>query len=85
MRSKAAFVTALEQWADARERAIIEVTAKAAAFSDQGREHDAEHFRFVARLLTVRAIHERAQAAALRVAGDASSTDVSSRVDAPAV
>jgi hypothetical protein len=36
-----------------------------AAFAD-----DTEHFRFVARLLTVRAIYERADAAVLQAVGD---------------
>ena len=68
MFSKAAFATALELWAESRERAIIEVTRKAATLADQGRTYDAEYFSFVARLLTVRALHEREQAAALRQA-----------------
>ena len=68
MRSKAAFVTALELWAESRERAIIEVSRKAAKLADQGQHDDAEHFQFVARLLTIRALHERAQSAALQEA-----------------
>ena len=66
MHSKAAFATALELWAESRERAIIEVSEKASALADQGRNDEAEYFRFVSRLLTVRAMHERSQAAALR-------------------
>ena len=66
VQSKTAFATALELWAESRERAIIEVSKKAAGLAGQGRSDEAEHFRFVARLLTVRAMHERSQAAALR-------------------
>jgi hypothetical protein len=72
MASKAAFATAPELWAASRERAITEVSEKAAALADQGHEDDASYFRFVARLLTVRAMHERAEAAALRAADEGS-------------
>ena len=65
---KTAFATALDLWAESRERAIGEVAAKAAAFSERGREEDAAYFQFVGRLLSVRAMHERARAAALRPA-----------------
>jgi hypothetical protein len=68
MQSKAAFATALELWAASRERAIIDVSRKASSLTDQGCHEDAAYFRFVARLLTVRAVHERARAAALRQA-----------------
>ena len=68
MRSKNAFATALELWAASRERAIIEVSRKAASLADQGCSDGAAYFSFVARLLTVRAVHERARAAALREA-----------------
>jgi hypothetical protein len=80
MKNEAAFATALRLWAESRDRAITDLHRKAADLSDQGRHDDAEHFRFVARLLTVRAIHERAVAAALgtpemsRAACDAAST-----------
>jgi uncharacterized metal-binding protein len=69
MKNKAAFVTALELWAESRDRAITDLNKKAADLADQGCHDDAEYFRFVARLLTVRAIHERAHAAALQGAG----------------
>ena len=68
VRSKAACATALELWAESRERAITETSKKITALAQQGRNDEAEHFRFVARLLTVSAMHERARAAALRVA-----------------
>jgi hypothetical protein len=66
MPNKAAFATALELWAQSRERAIGEVSEKAAILAQEGRPDEAAYFSFVARLLTVRAMHERAQAAALR-------------------
>ena len=65
MKNKAAFVTALGLWAESRDRAITELNKKAADLADQGCHDDAEYFRFVSRLLTVRAIHERAVAGAL--------------------
>jgi hypothetical protein len=65
MKNKAAFVTALGLWVESRDRAITELNQKAADLADQGCHHDAEYFRFVSRLLTVRAIHERAVAGAL--------------------
>ena len=65
MKNKAAFVTALGLWAESRDRAITDLNKKAADLTDQGCHDDAEYFRFVARLLTVRAIHERAVAGAL--------------------
>ena len=70
MKNKAAFVTALELWAESRDRAITDLNEKAADLASSGCHEDAEYFRFVARLLTVRAIHERAHAAALRFAED---------------
>jgi len=76
MKNKAAFVTALGLWAESRDRAITDLHKKAADLADQGCHDDAEYFRFVARLLTVRAIHERAQAAALQGAVDESALAV---------
>ena len=70
MKNKAAFVTALGLWAESRDRAITDLHKKAADLADRGCHDDAEYFRFVARLLTVRAIHERVQAAALQGAVD---------------
>jgi hypothetical protein len=58
-------------WAESRERAIVEVSAKASALARRGYTDEAEHFRFVARLLTVRAMHEKSKAAALRAADPA--------------
>ena len=70
MKNKAAFVTALGLWAESRDRAITDLNKKAADLADQGCHDDAEYFRFVSRLLTIRAIHERAHAAALQGAVD---------------
>ena len=70
MKNKAAFVTALGLWAESRDRAITDLNKKAADLADQGCHDDAEYFRFVARLLTVRAMHERAHSGALQGAGD---------------
>ena len=65
---KAAFATALDLWAESRERASSEVARRAASFAAQGREQDAAYFRYVGRLLRLRAMHERAQSAGLRSA-----------------
>ncbi len=46
------------------------VVKKAWALESRGRNEEAEHFRFVARLLTLRAMHERSEAAALRAADE---------------
>ena len=79
MKNNAAFVTALGLWAESRDRAITDLNKKAADLADQGCHDDAEYFRFVARLLTVRALHERAQAAAAsRAAVEVSTPDVPS-------
>jgi hypothetical protein len=64
--SKSAFAAALELWAESRERAIIDLSRQARAFADQGCSEDAAHFSFAARVLTVKAVHERARAAAIR-------------------
>jgi hypothetical protein len=77
MVQKAAFATALELWAQSRERAITDASKKASALASRGYDDEAEHFRFVARLLTVRAMHEKSEAAALRAA-DAASDPASS-------
>ena len=66
VQSKNGFATALELWAESRERAISGVLEEAGTLAAQGRNDEAEYFRYVARLLTVRAMHERAQSAALR-------------------
>ena len=68
VRNKAAFAKALELWAESRERAVIDLSRQAAILADQGCNDDAAHFNFAARSLTVKAVHERAQAAALRAA-----------------
>jgi len=65
---KAALAAALDVWAEARERAIKELSRHAAALAEQGSNDDAAHFRFAARSLRVRAVDERARAAALRAA-----------------
>jgi hypothetical protein len=58
--------SALELWAAARERAIAELSRKAATLAENGRSDDAERLGCAARLLALRAMHERARAAALR-------------------
>ena len=68
MRSQAALATALEVWAASRERAVAELSRVASHLARQGRELDAAHFQSAARSLMVKAIHERARAAALREA-----------------
>ena len=65
---KAAFANALEMWAASRERAVIDLSRQAAALADEGRNEDAAHFSFAARFLTIKAVRERAEAAALRAA-----------------
>ena len=68
VRSKAALATALETWAASRERAFIELSREAMDLARQGCEVDAAHFQAAARSLMVKAVHERAKAAALREA-----------------
>ena len=55
---------ALTIWAAARERAVDELTSRAAQFTREGREDEAAGLRAAARMLRLRAVHERAQAAA---------------------
>ena len=76
-----AVAMALELWAESRERAITDVSTRATALAREGRQEDAAFFGFVARLLTIRALHERAQAAATR----ATSSNVLVSADQPAV
>ena len=62
-----ASATALEVWAEARERASADLWRRAADLARGGCRSDAEHFGFAARLLALRAMEDRARAAALRV------------------
>jgi hypothetical protein len=55
---------ALALWAAARERAVDELAIKAARLLDDGQKDEAAGLRAAARLLRLRAIQERAQAAA---------------------
>jgi hypothetical protein len=64
--SKAAVAIALDAWAESRERAIIDLSRQAAILADQGCNDDAAHFTFAARSLTIKAVRERAEAAAIR-------------------
>jgi hypothetical protein len=57
---------ALDAWAESRERAIIDLSRQAAILADQGCNDDAAHFTFAARSLTIKAVRERAEAAAIR-------------------
>jgi|tagenome__1003787_1003787.scaffolds.fasta_scaffold16567241_2 hypothetical protein len=59
---------ALTTWAAARERAHDELVAKAVRLSGQGFAKEASRCRAAARILQVRALQERAQAAARRSA-----------------
>jgi len=54
---------ALTLWAAARERAVDELSSKAAQVSREGQESEAARLRVAARILRLRAIQERAQAA----------------------
>jgi hypothetical protein len=54
---------ALTIWAAARERAVDELSSRAAQLSWGGQESEAARLRVAARLLRLRAIQERAQAA----------------------
>src|SRR5215207_6267995 len=54
---------ALTIWAAARERAVDELSSRAAEMSREGREHEAVRLRVAARLLRLHALRERAQAA----------------------
>jgi len=55
---------ALTIWAAARERAVDELSSRAAQLSWDGQEREAARLRVAARLLRLRAVQERAQAAA---------------------
>jgi hypothetical protein len=57
---------ALTIWAAARERAVDELSSRAAQLSWGGQESEAARLRVAARLLRLRAIQERAHAAAYR-------------------
>jgi hypothetical protein len=61
-----AMAAALESWAAARERAVATLGRHAAILAEHGCGADADHFSFAARALTVKAMRERAEAAALR-------------------
>lgn len=66
--NQAALATALDIWAASRERAVSHLSRRAARLTHRGCSQDVAHLRFAARTLSVRAVHERAQAAALRMA-----------------
>ena len=55
---------ALALWAAVRERAVDELAIRAARLSGEGRKDEAAGVRAAARVLRLRALHERAQAAA---------------------
>ena len=55
---------ALTIWAAARERAVDELSSRAARLAGEGQKDEAAGIRAAARLLRVRAIQERAEAAA---------------------
>src|SRR3954470_18333817 len=55
---------ALTIWAAARERAVDELSSRAARLAGEGQKDEAAGIRAAARLLRVQAIQERAQAAA---------------------
>ena len=57
---------ALTIWAAARERAVDELSSRAAQLSWGGQESEAARLRMAARLLRLRALQERTQAAACR-------------------
>src|SRR5215207_6937396 len=59
-------VDALTIWAAARERAVDELSSRAAEMSCVGRENEAAGLRAAARILRLRALQERTQAAACR-------------------
>jgi len=71
--NRAALASALDVWAAARERAVTDLSRKAAALSDEGFNGDAAFFTYAARLLSGKAVHERARAAALRDAAESPS------------
>ena len=57
------YADALTIWAAARERAVDELSSRAAQVSREGQETEAARLRVAARILRRRAIQERAQAA----------------------
>ena len=60
------YADALTIWAAARERAVDELSSRAAQVSREGQETEATRLRVAARLLGLRALQERTQAAACR-------------------
>ena len=63
-----ALAEALDLWAASRERAVSTLARHAAILADHGCGEDADYFNFAGRSLTVKALHERGQAAAIRAA-----------------
>ena len=66
VRDRTALAKALDAWAEARERAVTELSVKASAAASQGCKDDAAFYQFAVQTLKAKAIHERARAAALR-------------------
>ena len=60
------YADALTIWAAARERAVDELSSRAAQVSREGQETEAARLRVAARILRLRALQERTQAAACR-------------------
>ena len=59
----------LDNWADARERSILDLIERAASLSRIGLGDEARRFSFAARHLRIKAMLERAQASAIRNEG----------------
>ena len=65
-----AIATALDTWADARERAINDLKVRAATLEGSGECAEAARLRSAARHLQAQMMKERRRAAELRDAGD---------------
>ena len=58
---------ALDVWADARERAVVDLSEQAAGLAQAGRAEDVTRVTIVSRHLRIKAMNERANAVAIRL------------------
>ena len=58
---------ALDIWADARERAVVDLSEQAASLAQAGRAEDVTRILIVSRHLRIKAMNERAKAVAIRL------------------
>jgi hypothetical protein len=75
-----ATAAALETWADARERAIVELNKTAASLERPGQTQEATRLRRAANHLQARMVKERRRAAKLRCAAEQGHPNENTRV-----